>query len=269
MSVVIPARNEARNIGHVLTAMPPGIPEIILVDGNSVDETVEAALRVRSNLTVVRQSRQGKGNALAAGFAACSGDYIVMIDADGSMNPAEIHAFVAALERGADYAKGSRFCDGGGSDDISRVRDAGNKALNGITNLLFRTGFSDLCYGFNAFRRECLDVFDLPDAHDTSVEAVWGDGFEIETLINVRVAKSRLQITEVPSFEHPRRFGDSNLRTYRDGARVLRTILQERFTSYPDVARDTIHRPGSDASRNRMSAQVAIADIVGKAARME
>ena len=269
VSVVIPARNEARNIGHVLTALPPGIGEVILVDGNSIDGTVEAALCVHPNLNVVRQSRRGKGNALAAGFAASSGDYIVMIDADGSMDPAEIHDFVAALERGADYAKGSRFCHGGGSQDISLLRGAGNKALNGVTNFLFSTRFSDLCYGFNAFRRECLEAFDLPDAHDTSVEAVWGDGFEIETLINVRVAKSRLRITEVPSFEHPRRSGNSNLHTFRDGARVLMTILQERFVSYSEPGQGAAYGPVNKIPRSRAPAQVAIVNLTDKAARVE
>jgi hypothetical protein len=153
-----------------------------------------------------------------------------MIDADGSMDPAEIPAFVAALDAGADYAKGSRFCEGGGSDDISRTRDIGNKGLNMAANLLFRTKYSDLCYGYNAFRKECIAAFALPDAHDTSSAAQWGDGFEIETLINVRVAKNKLGITEVPSFEFSRISGESNLRTFRDGFRVLATILRERAT---------------------------------------
>jgi glycosyltransferase involved in cell wall biosynthesis len=229
VSVVIPARNEAANITFVLSGLPLGIDEVILVDGHSTDDTIAVAQRVRPDIVVIQQTRKGKGNALAAGFAAASGDYIVMIDADGSMDPQEIPAFLAALDAGAHYAKGSRFTAGGGSDDISRLRDIGNKGLNGITNVLFRTHFSDLCYGFNAFRRECLLAFSLPAAHD-DVGPRWGDGFEIETLINVRVAKSKVTITEVASFEYARRSGESNLRTFRDGTRVLVTILRERFT---------------------------------------
>jgi glycosyltransferase involved in cell wall biosynthesis len=229
ISVVIPARNEALNIGFVLQGLPENIDEVILVDGNSVDDTIAVSRELYPGIVVVHQSRRGKGNALAAGFAAATGDYIVMIDADGSMDPAEIPSFIAALDSGAKYAKGSRFADGGGSDDISRTRDIGNRCLNGITNVLFRTRFSDLCYGYNAFHRDCVAAFALPDAHDTSVPAYWGDGFEIETLINVRVAKAKLAIAEVPSFEYERRNGESNLRTFRDGTRVLATIMRERF----------------------------------------
>lgn len=263
VSVVIPTRNEARNVGHVLAALPSEVDEVVLVDGNSVDGTVDAARAVRGDVRVVQQARRGKGNALAAGFSAAGGDYIVMIDADGSMDPAEIRSFLAALDAGADYAKGSRFTAGGGSSDISVLRNAGNRVLNGITNLLFRTRYSDLCYGYNAFRRESLAAFALPDPFDTSVEARWGDGFEIETMINVRVAKAGLRIREVPSFEHPRLTGASNLRTFRDGTRVLATILRERLSRtpaatapsvdpYPHLGGEVIDiRPGVDHGSTR------------------
>jgi glycosyltransferase involved in cell wall biosynthesis len=239
VSIVIPARNEARNIAYVLERLPQDVDEVILVDGNSVDDTIAVARRARPDIVVVHQSRRGKGNALAAGFAAATCDYIVMIDADGSMDPGEIPLFLAKLDEGAKYAKGSRFAEGGGSDDISRIRDLGNRCLYGVTNLLFRTRFSDLCYGYNAFDRVCVAAFGLADAHDTSVAKRWGDGFEIETLINVRVAKAKLAIAEVPSFEYERRFGESNLRTFRDGTRVLITILRERF-SRSTPARDHV-----------------------------
>jgi glycosyltransferase involved in cell wall biosynthesis len=242
VSVVIPARNEAKNIGFVLQGLPANVDEVILVDGNSVDDTIAVARGLYPGIVVVHQTRRGKGNALAAGFAACTSEYIVMIDADGSMDPAEIPSFVAALDAGAQYAKGSRFAAGGGSDDISRTRDIGNRCLNAVTNLLFRTHFSDLCYGYNAFHRDCLAAFALPDAHDDSVAARWGDGFEIETLINVRVAKAKLAIAEVPSFEFERISGESNLRTFRDGARVLATILRERLSR-------TVVRPHVDRSQ--------------------
>jgi glycosyltransferase involved in cell wall biosynthesis len=229
ITVVIPTRNEARNIGQVLADMPSEIDEIIVVDGNSVDGTIAAARAAWPGIRIVSQGREGKGNALAAGFQAARGDYIVMIDADGSMDPAEIHAFVGALNAGCHYAKGSRFAPGGGSTDISRLRQAGNWALNVLANMLFRTRYTDLCYGYNAFRRECLAAFNLEPAHAVG-DARWGDGFEIEALLNSRVAKARLRITEVPSFEHPRRHGESNLRAFPDGLRVLRTLLRERLT---------------------------------------
>jgi glycosyltransferase involved in cell wall biosynthesis len=228
VSVVIPAMNEAKNLPHVLGHMPKDIDEIILVDGNSVDDTIAVAEANWPGIKIVKQARRGKGNALAAGFAACTGDYIVMIDADGSMDPREIPRFTAALDAGAAYAKGSRFAKGGGSDDITKLRMVGNWGLNFMTNVLFRTSFSDLCYGYNAFRKECVTIFALPDHADTSGPR-WGDGFEIETLINTRVAKAKVRIDEVASFEFRRMYGQSNLLTFRDGFRVVRTIMRERF----------------------------------------
>ncbi|MFI5958146.1 glycosyltransferase family 2 protein [Cryptosporangium sp. NPDC051539] len=227
VTVVIPTMNEARNVPVVLAALPYFVTEVVLVDAGSVDGTVEAALAVRPDARVIGQTRRGKGNALATGFEAATGDYVVMIDADGSMDPAEIERYLAELDQGADYVKGSRFVAGGGSDDISPLRRAGNRGLNALTNLLFWTRYSDLCYGYNAFRRSAIPAFGLPPAH--AAEPRWGDGFEVETLINIRVARADLVITEVPSFESDRLHGESNLRTFRDGWRVLVTILRERF----------------------------------------
>jgi glycosyltransferase involved in cell wall biosynthesis len=235
LSVVIPARNEGRNLPYVLERIPDDVFEVIVVDGNSVDDTVAVALAASADIIVITQARTGKGNALAAGFAASRGDYIVMIDADGSMDPAEIGRFVDALDAGADYVKGSRFMAGGGSDDITVVRRWGNRTLNGLTNALFRTDYSDLCYGYNAFRRDCLPVLALPDPLDTTLASRWGDGFEVETLLTTRMTRAGLVVHEVPSFENCRRFGCTNLRTFRDGFRALVTILRERFRPRPSA----------------------------------
>ena len=230
VSVVIPAMNEARNLPWLAERMPRHVAEIILVDGRSVDDTVEVARRLWPDVRVVAQTRRGKGNALACGFHAATGDIVVMIDADGSMDPGEIPYFVAALRAGADYAKGSRFTVGGGSSDITRVRALGNRALNGLTNHLHGTRYSDLCYGYNAFWRRVLPVLDLDAGLPGSVstDRLWGDGFEVETLINIRVHAAGLTIAEVASFETQRLHGVSNLNAVTDGLRVLRTIEVER-----------------------------------------
>jgi glycosyltransferase involved in cell wall biosynthesis len=232
VSVVIPTLNEARNLPHVFAKLPAGLHEVIIVDGNSVDDTVATARRLRSDVRIVRQNRSGKGNALACGFAAASGDIIAMVDADGSADPAEIPQFVQALLDGADFAKGTRFAGGGGSCDITRLRRLGNRMLSGLVNMLCRTQYSDLCYGYNAFWRRHVPVFGLYAESDVPVGSgtrLWGDGFEVETLINIRIAQAGLKVKEVASYEHSRIHGVSNLNATRDGWRVLRTIFAERY----------------------------------------
>jgi glycosyltransferase involved in cell wall biosynthesis len=231
ISVVVPARNEARNLPHVLAALPAGLHEVLLVDGHSKDDTIEVARRCLPSIRVVQQTRKGKGNALACGFAAVTGDLIVMLDADGSADPGEIPSFVAALVAGADFAKGTRFAHGGVSHDITRLRRVGNAGLNLLVNVMYRTRYTDLCYGYNVFWTRLLPVLDLPEVHQHGLgpeHMIWGDGFEIETLINVRVAASGAEIAEVGSIEKERLFGESNLHAVRDGLRVLRTIMAER-----------------------------------------
>src|SRR5258707_6498815 len=229
VSVVIPALNEERNIPHVLARIPRDVHQVIIVDGKSVDKTVEIVRSARPDATVVDQTRRGKGNALACGFAAATGDVIAMVDADGSADPAEIPRFVDALITGADFAKGTRFAGGGGSSDITRLRRFGNDCLTGMFNLAYWRRDSDLCYGYNVFWRSCLPVLRLdattPPPADGS--RLWGDGFEVETLIHVRVAKAGLRVAEVPSYEYPRLHGVSNLHATRDGMRVLRTMFAE------------------------------------------
>jgi glycosyltransferase involved in cell wall biosynthesis len=222
VSVVIPTLNEAENLPHVLPRLPAGLHEVILVDGHSTDGTIEVARRLRPDVRVVTQSGRGKGNALAAGFAAATGDIFVMLDADGSTDAAEIPRFVAALCNGADFVKGSRFAQGGASSDITFTRRVGNWALNTLVNTLYGTSYTDLCYGYNAFWARCLPYM-----------RVDCDGFEVETLINVRIAKGGLVIHEVPSYERDRIHGRSNLHAVRDGVRVLRTIARERRSTRP------------------------------------
>lgn len=220
ISVVIPTMNEARNIAWVLELIPAWVDEIVLVDGRSTDGTVAAAIRVRPDVIVVDQEPRGKGAALQAGFAAATGDIIVMLDADGSMHPREINRYVALLASGYDLVKGSRFMAGADSTDITWLRRFGNRSLLFLTNLIYRTRFTDLCYGYCAFRRDILGQLQLT-----------ATGFEVEAQLIVRACTSGLRITEVPSLESTRRYGQSNLRTFRDGRRVLWTLLKEPFAS--------------------------------------
>lgn len=229
VSIVIPARNEARNLQKLLPTLPP-VHQVILVDGHSVDNTVAVAQHIMPTIDIVTQTRTGKGNALACGFAVATGDIIIMFDADGSADPHEIADFVNALRQGADVAKGSRFSPGGGSADITPLRSAGNHMLCRITNMLLGTRFTDLCYGYNAFWTRLVPLLDLPSIDRTARadgRMYWGDGFEIETLLTCRMAAAHLAITEVASVERARVFGQSNLHAVGDGIRVLKTIWTE------------------------------------------
>jgi glycosyltransferase involved in cell wall biosynthesis len=219
-SVIVPALNEAENLPHVLPNIPTDKYEIVLVDGNSSDDTIEVARRLVPEIKVAHETR-GKGAAMLTGFEAASGDIVIAIDADGSMDPRELDRFVQALSGGADFAKGSRYLPGGGSDDISRLRALGNAVLLFAVRRLFGGQFTDLCYGYVGFRKSALATLALDCT-----------GFEIETLMNIRALKAGLKVTEVPSFEHPRIVGKSRLNVVTDGWRILRTIAREWRSGY-------------------------------------
>jgi glucosyl-dolichyl phosphate glucuronosyltransferase len=216
VGVVIPVKNEARNLPLVLKSVPHWVDEVVLVDGHSVDDTVAVARAYWPGIRVVTQPGRGKGDALLAGFAACTSDIIVMMDGDGSTPGGEIVRFVGALVAGADFAKGSRFASSGGSDDITLGRRLGNWALSGLVNLAFGTQYTDLCYGYNAFWAKHLPALDLDC-----------DGFEVETVMNIRAAKAGLWVQEIPSQERPRVHGESNLHVFIDGWRILKAIAAE------------------------------------------
>lgn len=232
VSVVIPTINEAPNLPHVLPRIPAWVHEVVLVDGRSTDDTVAVARRLLPQVRIVHQTGKGKGDALRAGFAAASGDIIVMLDADGSTDPAEIPVFVGGLLAGADFVKGSRFLQGGGTADMSYFRRFGNWCFVVASRVMFGARYSDLCYGYNAFYSRVLSQLQLD-----------GDGFEIETMMNVRALRAGFKVAEVPSFEALRIHGTSNLRAIPDGWRVLKTLIKERL------------RP---ASRRQESAELAL-----------
>jgi glycosyltransferase involved in cell wall biosynthesis len=221
VSVVIPTLNEAKNLPYVLERLPDMVSEVVIVDGRSTDDTVAVARELAPECVVVLETRPGKGVALRSGFAAATGDIIVMLDADGSTDPVEIPAFVGNLVAGADLVKGSRFMQGGGTDDMEIHRKMGNQALTTAVNLAFGGSYSDLCYGYVAFWRDVLPLMELDV-----------DGFEIETLIGIRALRAGLEVAEVPSFECPRIHGSSNLQAIRDGFRILRHIILERLKPF-------------------------------------
>jgi glycosyltransferase involved in cell wall biosynthesis len=249
VSAIMPTLNEALNVAPIVAGLPACVIEIIVVDGRSDDGTPEVALAADPRVRIVMERRKGKGAALLAGFAAAQGDVIVALDADGSMDPAEVEIFQSMLARGYDLVKGSRQAVGGSSEDFTVVRRLGNAGLTRVANATHRTHWSDMCYGYFGFWRDVLPVINLEwqalstralaqelGEEGSRVQRGWGpepklaygDGFEIETAIFLRAARARLRIAEVPSRELLRHSGESHLRTVRDGWRVLEAIARER-----------------------------------------
>jgi glycosyltransferase involved in cell wall biosynthesis len=221
VSVIIPTLNEAANLAFVINTIPDWVDEIIVVDGCSDDDTVRVAQVLRPDVRIIRESRRGKGAAVRSGMEVAKGDILIIMDADGSMNGAEIGALRDALLSGADYVKGSRFCTNGGSVDITPLRRFGDWGICLLIRALFGAKYTDGTYGFKGMWADCLDSIRI----DT-------DGFEVELLIDIRAHRAGLRTVEVPCFETHRIHGNSNLNAVRDGLSCMRVILQERTRGY-------------------------------------
>jgi glycosyltransferase involved in cell wall biosynthesis len=218
VTLLVCALNEAGNVGAVLRRVPPAVDEILVMDGGSVDATrAEALAAGGGRVRVELQSGRGKGAAMLQGFRAARGEVVVSMDADGSMEPGEIPAFLEAIDQGADLAKGTRMLPHGGSADLTSFRRFGNALFCGLGNLVTGARFSDLCYGFLALRRDALDGLEL-HAH----------GFDIEAELCLKMYAAGRRVVEVPSFESRRASGHSHLGAFRDGARIMRRILTVR-----------------------------------------
>jgi hypothetical protein len=240
VSLVVPALNEAEGLALILPQIPSLVDEVIVVDGGSVDETLQVIRSTYPSAIRVRQRGRGKGNALKAGLAEATGDIVVTMDADGSMSPADIVPAVGALLDGCDFVKGSRALDGAGSGDFSPLHRMGNWALTTLSNLVFDAGYTDITYGFNAYwRRVMLNAETL------------SDGFEFEIQAAIRAARSGLSTAEVPCYEAPRAGGASKLSPVRDGWAIARILAVEAFprsvTGFRAVA-DFYLQPASRSS---------------------
>ncbi len=216
-SVVIPTLNEEENLPSLLNEITKieQIDEIIVVDGYSEDKTSEIAKKYNCKILY---DNKGKGSALRKGLKKAEGDIVICIDADNSMLTKEIPLLIAGIDTGYDICMGSRFIQGGGTEDMSFTRKLGNKFFVKMVNFLWKKNYSDLCYGYRSFKKSSIDKLDLKE-----------DGFGIETEISIKAAKKKLKVLEVPSYENARRFGDGKLRTVSDGWKIFKTIISEAF----------------------------------------
>ncbi|TRZ53365.1 MAG: glycosyltransferase [Dehalococcoidia bacterium] len=220
--VVIPALNEEKNLESLLIELKAlGYLDVIVIDGKSIDQTFEVAKK--HGAKVILQNGRGKGDAVRQ---VLNNDYmdvdaLVLMDADGSMDPKEIPFFVKSLKSGADIVKGSRFLNGGYTHDINFLRRIGNGIFTSTVNLFFSTKYSDLCYGFMVFNRRSVELMS---------PLLKSQNFEIETEILIKAKKLGLKVIEVPSTEFKRKNGKSNLNTFKDGFKILQTIFQSYLT---------------------------------------
>jgi glycosyltransferase involved in cell wall biosynthesis len=223
IGVLIPARNEEKNIENVISRLRNlGFENILVIDGGSTDRTHMISLK--NGAKVVSQIGLGKGNAvrqaLSEGYFDV--DALVLMDADGSMAPEEIPAFIDVLAAGADVVKGSRFMKGGNTYDMTLNRRIGNSLMLISVNLLFSTKYTDLCYGFAVLSRRAIQEL---------APILKSENFEIETELFIKAAEIGLNVKEVPSVEFKRKNGTSNLNAIRDGLRIFVAILKE-FINY-------------------------------------
>jgi glycosyltransferase involved in cell wall biosynthesis len=218
VAVLVCTLNEEENLPYVLPRIPNWVNEVLVVDGHSTDDTVAVAKELRPDARIVYQPGTGKGDALRYGVAQATGDIIVTLDADGQTDPAELPLFVEAIQRGYDFAKGTRF-----RRPFSRSRPIhriiGNWIITLTFDLLFFRLYTDLCSGYNAFRREAIEAIDLYHP----------DGLADEPLLHARVRKAGLRVTEVPHHDPPRIAGNSKAPSWQQGFGAIRTIVAERF----------------------------------------
>ena len=237
ISIVIPAKNEAGNIIKILPGIPEFIDEILLVISSQDDNTLDFlnVLNHGNKLITLIQPNEGKGDAQKKGIKHATGDYICMIDADGSVNLDEIRLMLDLLiQNNLDLVKGSRYLKSGGSEDLTNFRSFGNLFLTKMTNILFSKKWSDLAYGFVGYKNNSIKELNLHSRPKIGFLPGYnyGDGFELETVILTRMSRLGYKIEEFPSFELKRIEGFSNLRAVRDGFRLLFAIIYERFSKF-------------------------------------
>ena len=217
VTVLICSLNEGATVASVLSGVPRWVHEVLLVDGHSTDDTVDKARQVRPDIHVVYQPGKGKGEALRHGVQKASGDIIVTLDADGQTDPAEMPKFIEPLLDGYDWAKGSRLTYGRPLN-MPWHRWLGNRVLAITSNILYGTRYTDICSGYNAFRKEAFQHLKLSY-----------DSFEMEQQMLVKIKKARMKVKEVAHLDVGRIDGVSKISSVKQGFIDWFVIISERF----------------------------------------
>ncbi len=220
VSVLLAAHNEAATIASVIAGVRTVLPdalEVVVVDDGSGDAT--AALAEAAGARVIRlHPNRGKGVALRTAIQASHGDWLVLIDADGQDDPADITLLLAATGDGVAMVNGSRFIGRLHRGAISLPNRLGNLAFTGLLDLLYGARITDSQAGFRAVRGDLARGLEL-----SSVE------YEIETEMLAALLRSGLRVVEVPVERYPRGGGETDFRRVRNGLRILRTMISGRL----------------------------------------
>lgn len=214
IAVIVPAYNEAVSIARVVQGFRAALPgaAIHVYDNNSTDGTVAAARA--AGAVVRRETLQGKGHVVRRAFADVQADVYVLVDGDDTYDAAAAPAMVRELlEHGLDMVTGTRVTDAAGA--YRRGHRAGNRLLTGLVRLVFGDRITDMLSGYRALSRRFVKSF-----------PALSTGFETETELTVHALELRMPMGEVATRYRERAEGSqSKLRTLRDGARILRTIV--------------------------------------------
>jgi glycosyltransferase involved in cell wall biosynthesis len=211
IAVLIPCYNEAHAIGKVVTDFRRELPNsvVYVYDNNSVDQTKEIANA--AGAIVREEKRQGKGYVISKMFEEVDADLYVLVDGDGTYDPASVHRLIHPLiDNKADMTVGSRLVDPN-SSAFPRFHVAGNRVITGLINLMFHSKIQDLFSGYRGLTRELVK----------SIPIVAG-GFDVETELALQALYRRFVICEVPTPYGVRAVGShSKLRTIPDGISVI------------------------------------------------
>jgi glycosyltransferase involved in cell wall biosynthesis len=224
ISVIIPAFNEEKSIGDVLTRVFRAVElhslpcEIIVVNDGSTDRTRKLACNHGATV-LCNEKNRGKGHALARGFKTAKGDIIVTMDADGSHNPEDINKLILPILNGADIVLGSRFATGEGKNSTKRLHVFGNLLINFLILMMTGKNVTDSQTGFRAFRKKVLQEIEITSK-----------GYQVETELTVKMLRSGRTVKEVAVISRKRMNGYSRINPFGDGLRILRAILKWSVT---------------------------------------